>query len=370
MTPTTPTRVSDLETPALLIDLDIMEGNLRKLADYGQKHNLRVRPHTKTHKIPGLARRQLDLGAAGLTVAKVGEAEVMLAADPQDLLVAYPIVGRHKLERLAQVARKTSVTVSLDSMPVAQQLSAAACAGGVEFGVLTEVDVGLGRVGVRPDDSLVQLIRGVQRLPGLRFDGIAFYPGQIKSLDEEGEQALASLGQLLGRILEDLRRAGLEPRIVSGGSTPTLFHSHRVPGLNEIRPGTYIFNDRNTMLQGACTLDECAASILMTVVSTSVPGQMIIDGGSKTFSSDRPSAGSEVSFGRVVEAPEAVFAKMNEEHGFVDLHKTAKKFTVGDRVRVIPNHVCVAMNLHECVYGIRGDAVEQVWRVEGRGKLQ
>jgi len=369
MTSPTALRVSDLETPALVIDLDIMERNLGKLAEYSKKHALRVRPHTKTHKIPALARKQLDLGAAGLTVAKVGEAEVMLAAQPPDLLVAYPIVGSKKMQRLMQVAKKTSITVSLDSISVASHLSEAAQAAGTEIGVLAEVDMGMGRVGV-PPEQLLPLVQGIVRLPGLRFDGIAFYPGQIKSMDAEGEQALENLARTLEGILNNLRRAGFEPRIVSGGSTPTLFHSHRVPGLNEIRPGTYIFNDRNTVLSGACTLDECAASIMVTVVSTAKTGQMIVDGGSKTFSSDRPSAGAEVSFGRVMEAPEAVFTKMNEEHGYVELDRSARKFTVGERVRIIPNHVCVAMNLHECVYGIRGDAVEQVWRVEGRGKLQ
>jgi D-serine deaminase-like pyridoxal phosphate-dependent protein len=362
--------ISDLETPALLIDLDIMENNLRKLADYSQKHRLRVRPHTKTHKIPALARKQLDLGAAGLTVAKVGEAEVMLAAQPPELLVAYPIVGPKKLERLMQVAGKTSITVSLDSAGVARQLSDAATAAGIEIGVLAEVDVGLGRVGVPPGETLLRLIHEIRQMPGLRFEGIAFYPGQIKNMDEEGEQALKNLAQMLEGILDALRKAGVEARIVSGGSTPTLFHSHRLPGLNEIRPGTYIFNDRNTALAGACTFEDCAASVMVTVVSTAKTGQMIVDGGSKTFSSDGPPAGVPVSFGRVVDAPDAVFANMNEEHGYVDLRRAGQKFNVGDRVRIIPNHVCVAMNLHECVYGIRGNTVEQTWRVEGRGKLQ
>lgn len=362
--------ISELETPALLIDLDVMEGNLKKLADYGQKHRLRVRPHTKTHKIPALGRKQLDLGAAGLTVAKVGEAEVMLAAQPPELLVAYPVVGEKKLDRLAQVAGKTNVTVSLDSETVARQLSDAAARSGQEIGVLAEVDVGLGRVGVPPGETLLQLVQQIDKLPGLRFEGIAFYPGHIRRMDEEGEQALKNLAQTLGRILEDLKKAGFEAKIVSGGSTPTLFHSHRVPGLNEIRPGTYIFNDRNTVLAGAATFEECAASILVTVVSTAKTGQMIIDGGSKTFSSDGPAAGTETSYGRLIQAPDAVFTKMNEEHGYVDLRRAGKKFNVGEKVRVIPNHVCVAMNLHECVYGIRGDQVEQTWRVEGRGKLQ
>jgi D-serine deaminase-like pyridoxal phosphate-dependent protein len=370
MTPTAGVRASDLDTPAILIDLDIMERNLRKLSEYSREHGFRVRPHTKTHKIPALARKQIGLGAAGLTVAKVGEAEVMLAALPTDLLIAYPTIGARKLDRLMQVAKQTAVSMSLDSLFVAQQLSDAASTHGVEIGVLAEVDVGLGRVGVPPGDALLELIRGIARLPNLRLDGIAFYPGQVKSLDEEGQQALKKVEQLLDEILSDLKGAGVTPRIVSGGSTPTLFHSHQLPGLNEVRPGTYIFNDRNTMLAGACTLEECAASILVTVVSTAKAGQMIIDGGSKTFSSDRPTAGSEVSFGHIVEAPQAVFTKMNEEHGFVDLQKAGRKFGVGDRVRIIPNHICVAMNLHECVYGIRGGVVEQTWRVEARGKLQ
>jgi D-serine deaminase-like pyridoxal phosphate-dependent protein len=285
------------------------------------------------------------------------------------LLIAYPVIGRSKLARLMEVAGHTQVTVSLDSLEAAKQLSEAAQAAGREIGVLAEMDAGMGRVGVDPGSELVALARAIAALPGLRLEGIAFYPGHIKMLDEEGHRAVGQLGELIGAVLRELKAAGLAVSIVSGGSTPSLFESHTIPGLNEIRPGTYIFNDRNTMLMGVCSLEDCAASIMMTVVSTARPGQIIIDGGSKTFSSDRPSSG-EVSFGHVVEAPEAVFTKMNEEHGYVDVRTAGREFKVGDRVRVIPNHICVAMNLHECVYGIRGDKVAEVWRVEGRGKLQ
>ncbi len=363
-------RVSDLDTPALLIDLDIMERNVRRAADYARAHDLRLRPHTKTHKIPRLGRLQIESGAVGLTVAKVGEAEVMLGADPPDLLVAYPVIGHRKLERLIAVARRTQVTVALDNLIAARQLSDAAREGQVTIGVLAEADVGLGRVGVQPGEELVQLIRGLLRLPRLSYEGVAFYPGHIKDLDNEGRQAIDELAATVRTMLHQLRREGLEPRIVSGGSTPTLFHSHCIPGVNEIRPGTYIFNDKNTVLSGACTCADCAASILATVVSTARSGQVIIDGGSKTFSSDRLTPVSEVSFGHVIEAPEAVFTKMNEEHGYVDVRKAECEFSVGDRIRIIPNHICAAMNLHETVYGIRGDRVEAVWKVEGRGKLQ
>jgi D-serine deaminase-like pyridoxal phosphate-dependent protein len=368
-----PSRVEELDTPAILIDLDVMERNLGRVSDYAREHSLRLRPHTKTHKIPALARRQLEMGAAGLTVAKVSEAEVMLRSETPDLLLAYPIIGAKKLERLAEIGRRTSVTVALDSLEAAKELSGAAQATHVETGVLAETDVGLGRVGVAPGQPLRELIEGILRLPGLRWEGIAFYPGQIKSLDDAGERQLGQLAALIEEMLCDLERANLKPRIVSGGSTPTLFRSHRLAGVNEIRPGTYIFNDRNTVLSGACGWEDCAASILVTVVSTAKPGQMIVDGGSKTFSSDRPSSGplaNQANFGQVVESPGSVFARMNEEHGFVELRDAARRFTVGDRVHIIPNHICVAMNLHECVYGIRNGAVEQVWRVEGRGKLQ
>ncbi|MCS7315941.1 MAG: alanine racemase [Bryobacterales bacterium] len=359
-----------LDTPALLVDLDIMERNLRRAAEYARAHDLRLRPHTKTHKVPELARLQLELGAAGLTVAKVGEAEVLLAAEPPDLLVAYPVIGRSKLERLVAIARRTRVTVMLDSLHAARQLSDAAREGHVEVGVLAEMDVGLGRTGVTPGEQLVDFIRGLLRLPHLRYDGIGFYPGHIRSLDNDGLEQIEELDRLLDATLERLRREGLAPRIVSGGSTPTLYHSHRIRGLTEIRPGTYIFNDRNTWLAGACKLEDCAASILVTVVSTSRPGQVIVDGGSKTFSSDRLTPSPELSFGYVLEAPGAVFTRMNEEHGYLDVRRAGVELAVGDRLRIIPNHICAAVNLHEKIYGVRGDRVEEVWQVAGRGKLQ
>lgn len=363
-------RLSEIDTPALVVDLDLMEQNLRRVAEYAQAHGLRLRPHTKTHKSPRIGRRQLDLGAAGLTVAKVGEAEVMLDAAPPDLLVAYPVIGKVKLERLMAVARRTRLTISLDSMFAARQLSIAAKSAGVTVAVLAETDVGLGRVGVSPGAELLDLARGIQGLPGLQFEGIGFYPGHIKDNGPSGKETLAALGLLIQSILDDFRRAGIPVNIVSGGSTPSLYHSHELPGLNEIRPGTYVYNDRNTVASGACTPAECAAALLVTVVSTARPGQIIVDGGSKTFSTDRHSGSNEVTFGHVMEAPEAVFHKMNEEHGYIDVEACKRKFEIGEQLRIIPNHICVAVNLHERMYGVRNGEVEEVWEVAGRGKLQ
>jgi D-serine deaminase-like pyridoxal phosphate-dependent protein len=363
-------RVSDLETPALVIDIDIAERNLARVADYARDHNLRLRPHTKTHKIPKLGRRQLDLGAAGLTVAKTTEAEVMLAAQPSDLLIAYPVIGKAKLDRLMRIAATTDVTVALDSEFAATELSAAAAAHGRRIGVLTEFDAGLHRVGVSPREELLALVKRVSSLPGLEFRGLTFYPGHIKDLRSGAEQVMAELEGVVSSAVEILKKNGFAVPIVSGGSTPTLFESHRARSMNEIRPGTYIFNDRNTLACGACAVDDCAASIVTTVVSTAVSGQIIIDGGSKTFSSDRCAVAEEPGFGLFPELPGAILTKMNEEHGFVDVRETGQKLSPGDRVRVIPNHICVAVNLHEQIYAVRGNDVVETWRVEGRGKLQ
>jgi D-serine deaminase-like pyridoxal phosphate-dependent protein len=362
--------IAEIDTPALLIDLDIFERNLAHVAKYAQENGFRLRPHTKTHKSPAVGKRQLASGAAGLTVAKVGEAEVMLRSGTPDLLLAYPVIGRHKLDRLMEVARQTSVTVALDSLFAARQLSDAARAAQVTVGVLAETDVGLGRVGVCPGDELLELARGILRLPRLTFEGITFYPGHIKDTTEHGLAQLAALCCLVQDIRGDFERADIPLNIVSGGSTPTLFHSHMVNGVTEIRPGTYVYNDVNTVRSGGCAWEDCAATILVTVVSTARKGQIIVDGGSKTFSTDRLAVSSEVTFGHIVDSPECVFTKMNEEHGYVDISRAQRDFAIGDRLQIIPNHVCVAVNLHEKVYGVRRGEVEEIWDVEGRGKLQ
>lgn len=360
--------ISDLETPALVIDLDGMERNLQKAARYTEEHNLRLRPHTKTHKMPPLARRQLELGAVGLAVAKVGEAEVMLSAAPPNVLVAYPVVGLSKLKRLMEVGRRTQVTVALDSLTAAQQLSDAAGAAGLSVGVLAEVDVGFQRIGIAPAELRVFAER-LMHLRNVSFEGIAFFPGHILQLNDTARRQLDELGRLIVWMLGELAHSGIEARIVSGGSTPTLFQSHLVPGLNEIRSGTYIFNDMNTVRCEACSLADCAASVVVTVVSCASKGRIIVDGGSKTFSSDLPVNGSSVNFGYVVEAPNAKFYKMNEEHGYINVQDVERRFSVGDRLHIIPNHICPTVNLNEVAFGVRGTVVEQSWKVEARGKI-
>ena len=364
------TTIRDLETPALLVDLDRLEANLARTADYCAEHGLRLRPHAKTHKTPDIGRMQLDRGAAGLTVAKVGEAEVMAASGTPDMLVAYPVLGESKWRRLLEVAQRTALTVALDNAPAARGLSRHAAAGGVAIGILVEADVGMGRCGLAPGGGLVDLAREIAGMPGLRLDGLMFYPGHVNLAAPGGEAAFEKIGRDLERIYDDFRRAGLPLNTVSGGSTPTLFHSHRLPGLTEIRPGTYVFNDCMQVAMGACEWAQCAASVMTTVVSTPREGAAIVDGGSKTFSSDPARPAGSGLYGRVTDDPAAGFYKMSEEHGFLDVREAETKIRIGDRLRIIPNHICTAVNMHERIYGVRGEAVEKVWKVEGRGKLQ
>ena len=362
--------ISELETPALLIDLDRMTDNLQRVADYAAEHKLSLRPHTKTHKNPVIGKMQLDLGAIGLTVAKVGEADVIVTTGTPELLVAYPIIGESKLERLMKVARQTRVIVGLDDVAVAQGLSDAARSAGLEIGVFAEADLGMNRVGLRPGEALISLARAVLRLPNLRLDGVEFYYGHVNKLLPDWEEKLVGLSAQVKQIREDFDRVGIELKVISGGSTPMLFHSHQIEGMTEMRPGTYVFNDVMQVGMGSATWDNCAVTIMTTVVSTARPGFAVIDGGSKTFTSDGARAGGEPSFGRVTEAPESRFYKMNEEHGYLEIRGAPSPVRIGDRLRIIPNHVCVAVNMHEYVYGIRGETVEQVWKVEARGKLQ
>ncbi|MCS6816808.1 MAG: alanine racemase [Blastocatellia bacterium] len=363
-------RIQDLETPAVLIDLDVMERNLTRMAEYCRRHGLALRPHTKTHKIPELAHRQIESGASGITVAKVGEAEVMSQAGLTDILIAYPIVGREKATRVAALAERTSLMVSLDSEEAARDISTSARERGVRVGLLVELDVGFRRCGVsRPEDAIA-LARVIQDLPNVEFRGLMFYPGHFMVPEPERRRLLEDVNARLLRFYEAFDRVDLPIAIVSGGSTPTAYLSHEFVGVTEIRPGMYIFNDRTMVGLGVARLEDCALSVLVTVVSTSVSGRAIVDGGSKTFSNDRYRAGDGRGFGLVREDPEAEVEALSEEHGHLDISRSSRRYRVGERLTIIPNHVCTVMNLHDEVYGVRGDRVEVVWRVAARGRVR
>lgn len=363
-------RISELDTPALVVDLDVMEKNLTRMAEYCRRHNLRLRPHTKTHKIPELARKQIESGASGITVAKLSEAEVMIDAGLDDLLIAYPIVGPTKTARLAKLAERAKIAVSLDSADAARGISAAVSERGTNVDILVELDVGFGRCGLGHEADALKLAQTVSSLPGLNFAGLMFFPGHFGVEPEQRAVLRAQVNEQLDRCVETFAQAGLPIAVVSGGSTPSRYESDLFHGVNEVRPGTYIFNDRNTVGVSAAALDECALSVLVTVVSTSVSGHAVVDGGSKTFSSDRYQAEHERGFGLIKEDPAAEIERFSEEHGHINVSRSDRKYRVGERLNVIPNHVCSTVNLHDEIYGVRGEQVETVWQVAARGKVR
>jgi len=362
--------IADLETPAVVVDLDVLERNLSRMAEYCRSHDLRLRPHTKSHKIPELAKRQLAHSAQGITVAKIGEAEVMLQAGVTDILIAYPIIGRGKAEKLAELATRANITVSLDSVAVAQAIAAEAQKTGARIGILVELDVGFHRCGVTTEDQVLSVARVVSDLPGLDFKGLMFFPGHLQVPQKERADLRATVNDFLGRSLAKLEDAGLPVETVSGGSTPTAREGHLFTGVNEIRPGMYIFNDRNMIGVGVADLEDCALSVITTVVSTSVPGRAIVDAGSKTFSSDTHQVQDGSGYGLVKTDPDADVERLSEEHGNLNIRRSTREYRVGERLAIIPNHVCSTVNMHNQIYGVRGERVETIWEVAGRGKVQ
>jgi D-serine deaminase-like pyridoxal phosphate-dependent protein len=360
----------EVPTPALVIDLDILERNVDRMAAYCRQHGLKLRPHTKTHKTLEVARLQMERGATGLTVAKTGEAEVMAGVEGAEILVAYPILGAEKLKRLAALAKGSSLLMALDSETAARELSAAATAQQATVGVLVEFDAGLGRCGLPPGEPCVALARAVEKLPGLKFRGLMTYPGNLSGLEACRREEAKRVAARLAETLAAFQVSGMAVETVSGGSTPSAFISHQIPGVTEIRPGTYVYNDLNTFYQEACHLEDCAARVVSTVVSNAVAGRAMIDAGSKTLSSDPLGFGPKTGYGRVMEAPDAALFKLNEEHGHLDISRSSHRFRVGEVLTIIPNHVCTCVNMHDEVFLMRNEEVVGLWRVAARGKIR
>lgn len=337
-----------VETPIGRVDLARTRANARAVAEYAGRHGLRWRPHIKTHKSRRIARIQLDEGARGLTVATPREAEVM-AALTSDLLLAYPPVGEDKVRRVTRLARRVDLKVALDDRAVLLPLAAAARGEGATVGVLVEMDVGLGRVGVASADEVVALARLAADTSGVAFRGVQFYPGHIRTASGVQTEALAQVAGEVRRTLDALAQAGLTPEIVSGGSTPTLWRSHEIPGVTEIRSGSCIFFDREALAVGVADPEQVAYTVLTTVVSTAVSGRAVVDAGSKALSKEE--RGGDEGYGFVLEHPEVRVRALSEEHGVLDLTRSDWRPTVGDRVHLVPNHVCVSVNLQDRLLG-------------------
>jgi D-serine deaminase-like pyridoxal phosphate-dependent protein len=357
-----------LATPALVIDAQTVRRNIRRLADYAAEYGIGIRPHTKTHKSLRLAAMQLEAGAIGLTAAKVGEAEIMATAC-DDILIAFPAFDEARRNRIAKLAQQKTVHVAVDSAHAIEWLAIAAQAENSTIGILIDLDVGLGRTGVAtPEDALV-LAQLCDRTPGLRLDGIMIYPGHIWDQSHAQENAFAEVRAKLCRTIELWTQHGLAASIVSGGSTPTMFQSHLVPELTEIRPGTYVFNDMNTVRGGFCELEDCAARLICTVVSTAVSNQVVVDAGSKTLTSDLCHPARDSGFGHVVELPCAIIKKLSEEHAQIDVSSCERVPDVGDRLTIIPNHICPCINLQDRVWWLEQGGPPESIAVDARGKL-
>jgi len=347
--------IHQLETPVAIVDLDKLEANIAGLQAYLSTHDIANRPHIKTHKIPEIAHMQLNAGAVGITCQKLGEAEVMAQAGIRDIFLPYNLYGEAKLERLMLLARRVSMSVTADSETVVNGLSAAAKRAGLILPVLVECDTGGKRCGVQSPQEAADLARLIAKSPGLHFGGLMTFP------NSEGADAFMRETKTL------LAADGIPVECVSGGGTPCMWQAHTMNELTEHRAGTYVYGDRSIIRSGALKLEDCALRVITTVVSRPTADRGVLDGGSKTFSSDLLKLEGH---GLILEYPEASLYGLSEEHGCVDFSQCQSKPEIGERVTVIPNHACVVSNLFNQIMGIRGDSVEVVWPVACRGLLQ
>lgn len=350
---------AELGTPAVAIDLDVVERNMDRLQAACDGAGLNNRPHIKTHKSPELARQQVEKGAKGITCQKLGEAEVMAAAGLDDILISYNLLGEEKMARLARLIRDGITVRPCADNPVAIDFYASAASqAGRPIGVLVECDTGRERAGVETPEEAIELARRIAAHKGLRFDGLLLYAPENKM---EETQAF------LDAVKAGIRGDGLVPAIVSTGGTPNLKNLGRIKGATEHRSGTSIFNDRMMLACGAATLEDCALAVYATVVSRAGPERGILDSGSKTLTSD--TGGGLDGHGLIREFPKARIKGFAEEHGMLDLAASDPKPAIGDIVSIIPNHVCVVVNMVDQLVTVRGQELVGTIDVAARGKI-
>lgn len=347
-----------LDTPAVLVDLDVVEANVCRMASYAARAGLSLRPHVKTHKSGAMAMRQLQAGSSGLCVATTSEASVMVDSGATDVLIAYPLVGRRKLERAGSLLDRAAITLVTDSADVTAGYQELAKQTGRRIAVLVEVDTGMNRVGV-PPQGVVAMATEVARSHGLDFRGVMTHAGHAH--DEPGplnvERVARSEASIMGAVREELEKAGLPVPVVSAGSTLTAPYLRAADGVTEIRPGTYIYNDLRTLGCHACTPESLAAVALATVVSVNCD-RVTVDAGSKTLTT---TFDTTYGYGHLRYQPDTSFTKLSEEHGVLKVQDSEFRPQVGDRVEVLPVHVCAWMDLQPEVYGVRrGQVTERI----------
>ena len=354
-----------METPYIQIDRDKLQENIDSMATFAAAHNLKLRPHIKAHKLPEIAKMQIEAGAVGITVAKLGEAEVMFAAGLDDILVAYPLVGEAKLARAARLLRRgCKLSFLVDSQPGALLLSRLATPGGTD--VLVKVDSGLGRCGFVPGPGLKAFVRWLLGLPGLNFRGLLTHAGHAYGCSNAVQVAQVGVeeGGLMVATAESLRHEGVAVGEISIGSTPTAAWGGKVPGVTEIRPGNYVFYDATQVALGVVNPQRCSLKVVATVVSRPAPQRAIIDAGAKVLALDQGAHGSGVLEGYgMLNDSSWHLTRLSEEHGIVEGRNLPD---IGATVSIIPNHACTVINLAEEVWVDSG----QVWKVAARGQVR
>jgi D-serine deaminase-like pyridoxal phosphate-dependent protein len=363
--------LADLDTPSLVIDLDVMARNIEEMAAVARAAGVRLRPHTKSHKSPEIARMQLDAGAIGVTVAKLGEAEVMVDAEIDDVLIAYPLVGERKLARLRALMDRARIRTTTDSVEVAEGLGTVGRDVGRDVELLIEVDTGLHRVGRAPGGPTVELVKEVAGVPGVEVVGLLTHAGHAYRSANAEELRVAAEREVLDLVetAAACAAAGIDLREISVGSTPTARIGALVPGVTEIRPGTYVFNDVQQMRLGVATEGTCAARVLATVVAHPTPDRFVVDAGTKAFTSDGADGPLFPGRGVVLGRPELRLDFMSEEHG-VGSRTGEDDVRIGERVEVIPLHVCSCVNMFDTAYGVHDGSVEREIAIEARGRMR
>jgi D-serine deaminase-like pyridoxal phosphate-dependent protein len=346
---------TELDTPALCIDLDVLEKNIDDLQSACNRLEIPLRVHTKTHKTPAIARKQIAAGAIGIVSQKLGEAEAMAAGGIEDILIPYNIVGKAKLARLTSLvlSGQSTITVAADSSVTVTGLSQAAAAAGCTIRVIVEMDTGGGRVGTQSPTDTLALAQEIDRLPGLDFTGVMTYPSSERARP------------FLDEVRDLTSKAGLPMHMLSGGGTGSEKISKSL-GCSETRIGSYAYEGM-TRVGKREDLDpnRCPLRMVVTVVSTTKPGQAVVDAGMKAFTSYPP-----MPHGYCLEHPEIFFKGMSVEHGHLDIAASGHKFTVGETLSFIPLHGGMTTNLHDRLFAIRNDEVVEEWKVAGRGRAQ
>ena len=345
--------INDLDTPTLIADLDVLERNINGMANHCRNIGIPLRVHTKTHKIPEIAKLQIDAGSQGITCQKLGEAEAMVDAGIDDILIPYNIVGRPKLKRLTALVKRAQIIVAMDSADTAIGISQQADADGCVIPVVLELDTGSKRCGVGSQQLAQQLAQKAVKMPGINFQGIMTYPSNVNAKP------------FIAETVDLLKNDGIPVNIISGGGTGSEAASKEL-GCTETRSGSYVYEGMTRIGNSEMLSPErCVLRVLVTVVSTPTSDRIIIDGGQKTFTSYPPTP-----YGHIVEFPEAKIYGMSVEHGHVDVSECSHQFRVGETLSVIPLHQGMTSNLHDELIAVRGNTVETIWKIAGRGKIK